>query len=238
VTVDGKTSNSALLTINITPVNDAPVAVNGATASVVNKPNSYSLIASATDPDGNTDVKDGVIATWPTQLGTKPTPANGVINFTPTSTGTFSFTYRVKDAAGLLSNIASTMVSVQGLEAIAITKARFTGDGNVGGAASARWVVTGSDSVLQGQTLSIVYNNGKLKNQPSACNGTTTIPGCVIDTVVVDAAGAYAYDKTRAPGGSADPADTGVWAVRPTSIKVFSSSPMLGGSAIRAIQFQ
>ena len=236
--MNGQTSNSALLNINITPVNDAPVAVNGATAAVVSRASNYSLIANATDPDGNTDVKDAVIVTWPPGLGIKPTPTNGVISYTPNSTGTFGFTYQVKDAAGLLSaNTATTTVTVQGSEAIAIAKSRFTG-GKIGGSASARWTVTGTDSVLQGQTLTIVYNNGKLKNQLSSCNGTATIPDCVIDTTVVDVTGAYAYDKVRAPGGATDPTDTGVWATTPTSIKVYSSSPVLGGSATRAIEFK
>ena len=239
VTVNGQTSNSALLNINITPVNDAPVAVNGATAAVVSKPSNYNMIANATDPDGSTDVKDAVIVTWPANgLGIKPTPTNGVISYTPNSTGTFSFTYQVKDAAGLLSaNTATTTVTVAGSEAIAIVKSRFTG-GKIGGSASARWVVTGTDSVLQGQTLTIVYNNGKLKNQLSSCNGTATIPDCVIDTTVVDATGAYAYDKVRAPGGPLDPTDTSVWATTPTSVKIYSSAPALGGSATRAIEFK
>jgi hypothetical protein len=77
-----------------------------------------------------------------------------------------------------------------------------------------------------------------LQNQLSSCNGTATIPGCVIDTVAVDVTGAYAYDKVRAPGGPLDPTDTAAWAVRPTSIKVFSSAPVLGGSATRAIEFK
>lgn len=238
VAVDGRVSNPAAVSINVTPVNDAPVAVNDTTSAVVARSNSFNLIAKATDPDGNTDVRNAVITGWPAGLGAQPVPINGVISFTPSSTGNFNFTYQVRDAGSLLSdNTATGTVTVIGAESITFTKSIFVGAGKIGGAASTRWTVTGADTVKQGQTLSVVYNDGTLKSGGS-CNGTATNPSCVIGTAVVDINGNYSLDKVGTPGGSLDPNDTNTWASKPRNIRVFSSSPVLGGSSSIGIQFK
>jgi len=240
VTVDGKISNVATVNITIRPVNDAPVAVNSSTAGVLGKPGAFNLIANATDPDGNADVKDAVITGWPLAgLGPQPVPVGGVITFTPDVSGATTFTYQVRDAAGALSdNIATATVNVAATETIAITKSRFVGAGKVGGTASTRWIVTGTDTIKQGQTLSIVYNNGQLKSSTVPCDGTATQPKCVVATVVVDSTGAYSLDRVSVQGGPLDPNDTNTWGTKPTVVNVFSSAPMLGGSKTNAIEFK
>jgi len=40
------------------------------------------------------------------------------------------------------------------------------------------------------------------------------------------------------PGGPSDPTDATAWATKPTTIKVFSSSPVLGGSATASISLR
>jgi hypothetical protein len=237
VTVGGTVSNVATITINITPVNDPPVAVADAFTAIVSKSNNANVIANDTDPDGVADIVNAQIVTWPTQLGVKPTPTNGIVTYTPTSTGTFTFTYRTVDSAGALSaNTANATVTVSGTEAIVLAKQLYK-VGNVGGGVSARWTVQGTDSVIQGETLSIVYNNGTLTAAAGggSCNGTAANPSCVIGTAVVDATGAFLFDQVMVPGGPTDPTDTATWAVAPTAIKAFSSSPVLGGSATGAI---
>jgi hypothetical protein len=222
VTVDGQVSNQALLAITITPVNDLPVAGNVTLGAVNAKANVANLISTSTDPDGNADVKDAVIVTWPTQLGTKPTPVNGGITYTPTSTGNFSFTYQVKDAAGAVSaNTATGSVAVIASETITYTKNQYT-------KASARWTVSGTDTVREGQTITIAYADGTLKTGAS-CNGTATNPSCVIGTAVVDSTGAWLFDRSFTPGGPTDPTDVNTWTSLPKNIRSFSSSPVLGG---------
>ena len=66
------------------------------------------LISASTDPDGNADVKNASIVTWPAQLGPQPVPVNGVITFTPTATGNFTVTFQAIDAAGALSANTAT----------------------------------------------------------------------------------------------------------------------------------
>jgi Big-like domain-containing protein len=237
VAVNGVSSNQAFITIAITPVNDAPTAVNDRTGAVVSRSNKVNVIANDTDPDGAADLADAVIATWPAQLGVKPTPVNGVITFTPTSTGTFTFTYQAKDKAGALSaNTATVTVVVSGSEAIVVTKAIYK-QGNIGGGIAARWTVAGTDSVLEGQTLTIVYNNGSPKTGTS-CNGTAANPACVIGTTTVDGLGNFLLDFVLNPGGSLDPTDATAWNTKPTAVKVFSSAPVLGGSGTLSIQLK
>lgn len=238
VTVDGQVSNPATLNINVTPVNDLPVAGNTTTGAVVSRSNNLNLIATSTDPDGPTDVKDAVIVTWPVQLGAKPTPANGLVSYTPTSTGNFSVTYQVMDAAGALSaNTGTATVTVLGSEAIQFTKSIFK-RGNIGGATATRWTVTGTDTVREGQTLSIVYNDGQLRATGASCNGSTTNPSCIIGTAVVDGAGTFAYDVVGSPGGTSDPTDSNTWSVLPKNIRALSTSPVLGGAQNIGIQFK
>jgi len=228
VTVDGQVSNQALLTINITPVNDQPVAGNITTGAVVGKSNIANLIATSTDPDGNADVKNAVILTWPAQLGVKPAVVNGGISYTPTSTGSFNVTYQVVDAAGLSSaNTATGTFTVIGAETITYTKNNFTPPTAKG---TGRWTVSGTDTVREGQTVTVVYADGTLR-AGGICNGTAANPSCVVGTAVVDPTGVWLYDKVVAAGGPTDPTDTATWSVLPKNIKTFSSAPVLGGAA-------
>jgi hypothetical protein len=238
VSVSGIVSNTGLLGITITPVNDIPVAGNVSSNAVVSRLNQANLLTTSTDPDGNADVKDAVIVSWPAQLGPQPVPASGVINYTPSSTGNFNVTYQVRDAAGALSaNTATAAIAVIGSESIAYTKDIFKA-GNQGGATSARWTVSGTDTVREGQTITIAYNNGTLRATGQSCNGTATPAACVVGTAVVDSTGAWLYDKVLAPGGATDPTDTTTWSNLPSQTKAFSSSPVLGGSATTGIAFK
>jgi hypothetical protein len=223
VSVDGQASNQAVLAVTITPVNDAPVSGSSTIGAVQGRTNVLNLLTGATDPDGNTDVKDAVITTWPASLGVQPTPANGAISFQPTALGNFVVNYRVKDAAGLLSgNTGSGTVTVIASEAIQVTRADFRRN-------AARWTIVGSDTVRANQQLTIAYADGTLRSTGQVCNGTATIPACVVGTATVDGAGAWTYDV---PGvtGAQDPTNTTIWSSVPRNIRAFSSAPVLGGA--------
>jgi hypothetical protein len=228
VSVNGKVSNQAILNINITPVNDVPYAVNASGGAVVNKPASINLVATSSDPDGAADLKDAVIISWPSQLGAKPTPVNGQVTFTPTAAGTYNIVYQVKDAAGALSpNTASAAVTVALAEAITFTKTDFV-------AAQTRWTLSGVDTVRAGQTLTIVYGDGRPRADV-ACNGTATSPHCVIGTATVNSAGAWSLDRIVTAGTSLDALSTGYWKTLPSTLKIFSTAPALGGLGTGAI---
>ncbi len=240
VSVDGVASTPAAVSINITPVNDAPVAANDAIDAVAGRNNSLNLIARATDPDGKADVTDAVIVFWPAVLGAQPVPVNGVITFNPliNTVGPFNVTYRVKDASNVQSaNIATGIVTVKGAEAITFAKAQFVGAGRVGGATSTRWTVTGADTVRAGQTLSVVYNSG-VNNLGVNCGTNSTHASCLIGTAVVDGTGVYTLDKVGTPGGLLDPNDPVTWPSKPGTVRVFSSAPVLGGTNATGISFK
>jgi len=236
VTVGGTVSNVGVITVNITAVNDPPVAVNDTFDAVTGSVNRANLIANDTDVDSLTDVVNAQIVTWPPQLGATPTPVGGVVSYTPTTTGTFTATYRAVDAAGALStNTATLTVTVANVEAIVPGNTLFRA--RVGNAGQSRWVLDGTDSVRQGETLSMVYANGTLSAAQGggSCNGTLANPKCLIGTAVVDGTGAYLLDFTFAPGGPQDPTSSTAWATRPTQVRTFSSNPVLGGSATTPI---
>jgi hypothetical protein len=228
VNVNGKVSGQAVLTINIAPVNDLPLAANVSGGAVLSKPATMNLIATSTDPDGAADLKDASIVSWPTQLGAKPVPVNGVVSFTPTTTGTYNIVFQAKDASGALSpNTASGTVTVVAAESIAFTKSIYT-------AGQLRWTVSGTDTVRAGQTMTVVYADGKT-SKGVLCNGTATNAACVIGTTVVDTTGAWLLDRIITANTEADPTNTLLWTKSPTSVKVFSSAPVLGGSATSTI---
>ncbi|GAB3775042.1 hypothetical protein GCM10028796_50440 [Ramlibacter monticola] len=233
VTVDGAVSNQATATIIINAVNDTPVAGNTTVGAVVGKLNVMNLIGSSTDPDGNGDVKDAVIVTWPAGMGTQPVPVNGVISYTPTTTGPKTFTYRVTDVAGAQSaNLATGTVNVAANELITFGKHQFVQNKN-------RWTIDGTDNIIQGQTITVVYENGTLVGAAAPCNGTATNPNCVIGTAVLDGLGNWAMDKLVPATGAINPkSGTSVWKVAPTFIRAFSTLPSLGGTAAIDIVFK
>ncbi|HET8747017.1 MAG TPA: Ig-like domain-containing protein [Ramlibacter sp.] len=223
VTANGVESNQGIFTINVTPVNDIPYAVNTSAGAVVGKPGSINLIATSLDPDGTADLKDAEILTWPAQLGPRPTPVGGVVNFTPTAAGNYNIIYQVKDAAGALSpNVAAGSVSVVTTETITFAKSQFT-------RGQLRWTISGNDTVRAGQEMTAVYDDGRLR-AGGTCDGTATNPQCVIGTTFVDSAGGWLMDRIIPANTAQDPTNTGVWQKVPTRVRVFSSNPAMGGS--------
>jgi hypothetical protein len=232
VTVDGRASNQSTATINITPVNDAPVAGTTTVGAVVGVQNLTNLIATATDVDGNVEVKDAVITSWPAGLGAQPTPVNGVISFAPTTGGPFNFSYQVVDAAGALSaNVGIGTVNVAFNEIITFGKHQYVQNQN-------RWVVDGTDNIIQGQTITVVYENGWLVGAAAPCDGTATNPDCLVGKSGVDGLGAWGFDTRNNRGAQNPRAGATVWQQAPTHIRAFSTLPSLGGTAAIDIVFK
>jgi hypothetical protein len=227
-------SNPASVAITVTPVNDVPMAGNVSTGAVTGRPITVNLLTGASDPDGAGDLRNAEITTWPAGLGAQPAPVNGVVSFVPTGAGNFSFNYRVIDGANAASpNTGQGAVAVVAQEIIAFIRAQYTRDFGI-------WNITGTDRVRANQTITIAYTNGTLAKGPFAgqsCDGTAAIPDCVVATVVLGASNTWSYQQRLGRGGPKDPSNSDhTWSTPPTSVRAFSSSPELGGSAVMAIK--
>ena len=108
------------ISISLTSVNDAPVAVNEGTAlapfGVVPKGGSLSAGPGVLNNDSDVDLGDLLTAVLFTNVlhGSLTLNANGSFNYRPTAnySGPDSFTYRAKDNAGMYSNVATVFLNV------------------------------------------------------------------------------------------------------------------------------
>lgn len=121
----GATSNPALITVNVTAVNDAPIAVNDNPVTNEDSPITFNVVANDSDPDGTIDASTvdldpstpGVQNTFTTGAGTWNVSATGDVTYTPSLNfnGTASVTYVVNDNSGLTSNSATISVTVNSI---------------------------------------------------------------------------------------------------------------------------
>ncbi|MBI2320133.1 MAG: cadherin-like domain-containing protein [Betaproteobacteria bacterium] len=127
VTVGTQVSNTATATLNITPVNDAPVAVNDSASAIANIAKEINVLANDTDPDGTADIVAAVNVTQPTPAGSATTSVSGgVVTFSATAAGTYTFTYQAQDASGAISaNTATVTVTVAAGETLTILKNEY-----------------------------------------------------------------------------------------------------------------
>lgn len=236
VTVGGKTSNEASVAVTIIPVNDPPVAAADSVVALRGAQSSLNVLANDSDPDGASDLASAVIVTGNADLGLAAGTnfAGGVVSFTPSATmaaGTATFTYKAVDRSGVQSaNPATVTVNVSGGETMVPGKARYTQD-------KGRWVVSGTDNVSAGQTITFKYQNGTYRVN-GACTGNAA--GVTVGTAVVSA-GTWSYDQLLTSTiGVQNPSNTGnsanFWCARPTSLQFTSSqSP---ATATFAIEFR
>lgn len=109
----GNVSQPATVTVTVTPVNDAPVAVNDA-ATIAEGGNAVVNVATNdTDSDGTINLTSIVIVTQPTN-GTLVVNNDGTVTYTHngSETTTDSFTYNIKDNNGLVSNNATVTLTI------------------------------------------------------------------------------------------------------------------------------
>ncbi|WP_010605258.1 Ig-like domain-containing protein [Pseudoalteromonas maricaloris] len=110
---EGLRSDPATVTVNITAVNDAPVAVNN-TAQLLEDGNiEINVLGNDTDVDSQLNVASVAIVSQP-QGGSLQVLTTGNIVYTPNANffGNDSFTYTVQDTEGLVSNAATVNLTV------------------------------------------------------------------------------------------------------------------------------
>ncbi|HSB72797.1 MAG TPA: cadherin-like domain-containing protein [Candidatus Methylomirabilis sp.] len=232
VTVGGQVSNTALISITITPVADPPTAIGDTTGALRGVLNKVSVFANDVDPDGAANLNAGsaVIVTGNAALGIVAGTSfpGGVVSFTPPATtpaGPQTFTYNAVDADGLVSATPATVtVNVSTAEAILVAKDIYT-------QSKGRWTVSGTDSPAAGQTLTITYD---ITTPPTfkvngVCTAMTAATNPVIGTATVDALGNWLYDQILANNsGVLNPSNTlgnstGFWCSPPKNVRITSS---------------
>ncbi|MCX7559949.1 Ig-like domain-containing protein [Sulfitobacter sp. F26204] len=100
----------AEVAVNVTPVNDAPVAEDDSDVTELNTPIRVDLLANDSDVDG--DELTVTEATVPAEQGTLSGPVDGTILFTPAAgfTGEATISYTIADAEGLTDSAVHTIV--------------------------------------------------------------------------------------------------------------------------------
>lgn len=177
---DGQsTSNIATVTLDVSPVNDPPIARNDTYATDEDQSLSISasgVLANDADPEGVTMI-----------ASLKASPANGALNFQPDGSfvytpkadfyGTDTFTYFVQDAAGAPSPDATVTITVRSVnDAPVTTSDRYT--------------------ALEDQTLTVSIAEGVLANDrdiDSATLTATLVSGTTKGTLSFQSDGSFAY---------------------------------------------
>ena len=107
--------DSATIVINVTPVNDPPVAVDDAATTDQNTPVVINVPSNDFDPDGLIDLTTVTIITAPTQGSVTVDPVTGAITYTPgpTACGTDTFVYSIcDDGSPVLCDQATVTVTI------------------------------------------------------------------------------------------------------------------------------
>lgn len=169
VMVGGVVTNVATATLNITPVNDTPTAVNDSATAIVNIPIQINVLANDIDPDGAADLVDIASLTQLAPAGASVNSIGGIVTFSAVSGGTYAFTYQAKDTAGNISaNTATVTVQVAGGEVINIAKNEYV-------RSKGMLKAQGSVTPAAGQKIKLEFVNSAGKEIGQA--GNTTVDG-------------------------------------------------------------
>ena len=111
---NGATSNTATVMINVTGVNDAPVAANDSANSDEDNAVSVDLVNNDSDVDGTVDATTVTIMGQPANGTVAVNSSTGAATYTPDAdfNGSDSFTYVVQDDAGATSNLATVSLTI------------------------------------------------------------------------------------------------------------------------------
>jgi len=177
-TVGGTVSNTATVTVAISPVNDNPVANPDTLSATANIQATLNVLANDTDPDVGDVLSVANVSAVTAAAGTlgtaTATAAGNAVTFIATAAGSYTFTYQARDAALALSNPATVTVTVSAAETLTIARAQVI-TSNPG-----RYRVDGTITPDTGQTITIQLTN---------------TAGTVLRTdTVVEAAGVWAVD--------------------------------------------
>lgn len=207
VTANGITSNLATVTINITPVNDTPVAVNDATTGVsaTNTPITIQVLANDTDVDGDVLTVAAGSLTAPVgpvgSVSSVVANANGTVTFTGDTVGTYVFTYQASDGTAL-SAPATVTATLSSAEVVNATQTEFV-------TRTTRWKFSGTSSVTTTTRTLTASFTGLVGGAP--CNASGRVIG---SGTAAAGTNAFTFDVFTTAGSLLDPRSTNCNAVR------------------------
>ncbi|WP_276371304.1 Ig-like domain-containing protein [Chryseolinea sp. H1M3-3] len=118
-------SSDVLVTITVLPVNDAPIALNDGISTDEDTPISISILSNDIDVDDILDASMIVLVGSPANGSAAINPSTGQVTYAPNAdfNGSDSFTYKLKDAAGALSNVATVNITINAVNDAPIANA-------------------------------------------------------------------------------------------------------------------
>ncbi|WP_221793391.1 tandem-95 repeat protein [Oceanobacter mangrovi] len=181
---NGATSNVATLIINISGVNDAPVAANDSSTTDEDTDVVIDVLANDSDVDGTLDVSQVTIIADPTHGTVAVDNSTGEITYSPTAdyNGSDSFTYVVKDNEDATSNIATVSLTIT-----SVNDAPVANDDTV---------------TLLEDTTHNINALGNDTDVDGTINGVAIVTGPTDGTVTVNADSSISYTPTADFNGS------------------------------------
>ena len=177
-------SATAVVTLTVTPVNDAPVASNVSVTTPEDQTFNGTLTATDVDSPSLTFTK----ATNPSH-GTVVVNPNGTYVYAPAANynGPDSFTYTVSDGAGgtVTRTVAINVTPVNDAP-VAVNDA-FSGNEDTIITGDVTPGTAGQDSDIEGDTITVVDGDG------NASNGLSPVSGPANGTLVLNADGTFSY---------------------------------------------
>jgi len=216
---DGTLSTTATLTLNVTPVNDPPVAGNDIASTPINTPVTIAVLANDTDPEGDPLTVSRPLLADPAQ-GTVSVNPDGTLHFTPANnlTGPVTITYTVTDPSGA-SDTATVTVNVGN------NTPPDSADKTVGTLEDTPYVLSRADFAFSdadaGQTLNAVRIDTLPANGSLLLNGTPIAAGALVSPADI-AAGHLSF--VPAADGNGAPYASFTFSVQDTG-GAFDSAP-------------
>ncbi|MBL8387903.1 MAG: tandem-95 repeat protein, partial [Hydrogenophaga sp.] len=192
------------VSVDVTPVNEPPVATNDSTVTPTNTPVTVNVLGNDADPDGDpltiTQINGSpIIEGGPAVSVPNGTVAlvGGQLVFTPTPgyTGNANFQYTIKDPAGVTASATVTVkVGEQNQPPAAQNDTNSVGEDGTLAVNAANGVIlnpVGRDTDLNGDTLSVSAVNGAGGDVGQPVIGT-------YGTLILNPDGSYSYTPTAA----------------------------------------
>ncbi|MEJ1240112.1 Ig-like domain-containing protein [Chryseolinea sp. T2] len=177
------TTSPVLVTINVIPVNDPPIAVNDQVEATEDIPTPLPILANDKDVDDVLSTSMVQITTPPQHGTLQITPNEVIYTSSPDYFGPDSFNYTLKDAAGAVSNVATVTINVKPVNDVPIA---------VNDAA-----VTPEDTPV---SINVLTNDTDVDNALDPTTVTTTSPAH--GSVTIKADGTIEYSPAKDYFGS------------------------------------